>query len=69
MPLKEIVIFRVNGEFKKLLEDQARKMGVSSSALIRNTVAIALVPDPEPNMLQQVMANYKREKETELYAR
>ena len=66
--LNEIIILRADGKLKKMLEEQAKKMNISSSALARNTLAICLIPKHDPNMLEQVMARAEKERNEELYA-
>lgn len=65
--LNEIIILRADGKLKKMLEEQAKKMKISSSALARGTLAICLIPKPDPNMLEQVMARAEKERNEELY--
>lgn len=69
MPLKEIVILRCNDKFKTELEAMARKMGVSSSALIRNSVALAILPPERPSEVEKILAKIKHERDEELYGK
>jgi antitoxin component of RelBE/YafQ-DinJ toxin-antitoxin module len=69
MALSEIVILRCDGKFKTELETIASRLGVSRSALIRNTLALALLPVEKPSELSRVMAKVKRDRDRQIFGK
>ena len=69
MPLQNIVIFKCNDKLKAKLEDIATELGVSKSAIARNTLALAIIPPRNNSMLAAIIEKIKKEARDELYVR
>jgi len=69
MPLENILVIRVNGNLDQQLQEIALKSGVSKSALIRNTLALCLLPPRKPSQVEAIMLKIRKEATDELYGR
>ena len=69
MTLGDVVIFKCKGELKSKLEDVATRLGISKSAIARNSLALAILPPENKSILQQIAEKAKQEVRDELYVR
>jgi len=69
MPLNNIVLFRCNDKLKKKLASVARELGISESAISRNSLALAILPPNEPSKMEELIASMKKEALNGLFKR
>jgi predicted DNA-binding protein len=69
MPLDATVIVRLNGKLEERLQALALEAGLSKSAIMRNTLAIALMEPQKPSMMRDILERAEKEQENELYVR
>jgi len=69
MPLETMIIIRVKTDLNQQLQDIALKSGVSKSALVRNTLALCLMPPRKPNQVEEILLKIRKEAEDVLYGR
>jgi hypothetical protein len=64
-----MIIIRVKTDLNQQLQDIALKSGVSKSALVRNTLALCLMPPRKPNQVEEILLKIRKEAEDVLYGR
>jgi len=69
MPLETMIIIRLKTDLNQQLQDIALKSGVSKSALVRNTLALCLMPPRKPNQVEEILLKIRKEAEDVLYGR
>ena len=69
MTLKQAVIFKCNDKLKLKLEEIAVELGVTKSALARNTIALIISPPYIKTSLEKIVDKIRQEARDELFVR
>ena len=69
LTLQTVIIFKCDNRLKGKLVEIAKEIGVSKSAVARNTLALALLPPENKTHLEKVVDKIREERRDQLYVR